>query len=121
MPMLSWVDFFWQRIRWASKSAHYGDPKIFLSLLLVYLINLYFIVLVIAGFWNSMYWSLAVTAWIVKFAIELPFVFSVAKFYEQRYLLPWFFLMQPLHIIYTVVIGLLSQFGSYYWKGRKLK
>jgi poly-beta-1,6-N-acetyl-D-glucosamine synthase len=121
LPMQSWKDLFWQRIRWASKSAHYGDPKIFLSLLLVYLVNLYFFVLVIAGFWNNTYWSLAVTAWILKFAIELPFVYSVAKFYEQLYLLRWFFLMQPIHIIYTVVVGLLSQSGSYYWKGRKLK
>lgn len=120
-PMPAWKDFFWQRMRWASKSSHYGDPKIFLSLLLVYLLNLYFVVLFVAGFWESKYWSAIVLAWIVKFAIELPFVHSVSKFYQQQYLLPWFFLMQPLHIIYTVVVGLFSQLGGYYWKGRRLK
>ena len=29
--------------------------------------------------------------------------------------------MQPLHIIYTVVIGFLAQFVSYEWKGRRVK
>lgn len=120
-PMHTWKDFFWQRMRWASKSSHYGDSRILLSLLLVYFLNFYFLVLIVAGFWDSKYWSLAAIGWILKFAIELPFVHAVAKFYRQQYLLPWFFLMQPLHIIYTVVVGLFSQLGGYYWKGRKLK
>ncbi len=120
-PAGSWKEFFWQRMRWSSKSSHYGDKKIFLTLLLVYVFNLIFIVLAIAGFWNQAHWSTAVILWIAKSAIELPFVHAVARFYGQQYLVPWFFLMQPLHILYTVVVGLLSQFTGYYWKGRRLK
>lgn len=120
-PVSTWKEFFWQRMRWASKSPHYGDPKIKLSLLAVYLFNLYFFVLVLAGFWDSDYWSAAVILLIAKTAIELPFILSVARFYQQQRLVGWFFIMQPLHIFYTVIVGLLSQFGTYYWKGRKLK
>ncbi len=120
-PVATWKEFFWQRYRWASKSSHYGEMRISVALFLVYVFNLYFIVLGIAGCWDPMYWNLLLIFWVTKTAIELPFVHSVAKYYGQSYLVSWFFLMQPLHIVYVVVIGLVSQFGSYYWKGRKLK
>jgi hypothetical protein len=29
--------------------------------------------------------------------------------------------MQPFHIMYTVIAGWLGKFGSYKWKGRKVK
>ena len=32
----------------------------------------------------------------------------------------WFPLLQPLHILYTVVIGFMGKFGSYRWKDRKI-
>jgi cellulose synthase/poly-beta-1,6-N-acetylglucosamine synthase-like glycosyltransferase len=41
-PAASWKEFFNQRIRWASKALHYKSPRIFLILLLVYLVNLNF-------------------------------------------------------------------------------
>jgi hypothetical protein len=53
--------------------------------------------------------------------IELPFVYSVAKFYNEQKLVRFLFLFQPLHIFYTVVVGIISQFGKYEWKGRKTK
>jgi hypothetical protein len=32
----------------------------------------------------------------------------------------WFPLMQPFHIVYTVIIGWMGKFGSYHWKDRKI-
>jgi hypothetical protein len=58
---------------------------------------------------------------IAKTLIELPFVFSVAKFYNEQRLLIYLFPFQPIHILYTVLVGLTSQFGKYEWKGRKTK
>jgi len=46
---------------------------------------------------------------------------SVAKFYGAEKLLPFFPLFQPVHIIYTILTGILSQGGRYEWKGRKTK
>lgn len=119
-PMSTWKDFFWQRIRWASKTVHYDDKRVFWSLLLVYLFNVFFLVLFIGGFWNSLYWSVALLLWIGKTTVEFPFVYAVAKFYQQQKILSWFFFLQPLHILYTISIGLLSQWRSYEWKGRKV-
>ena len=120
-PMKTWKEFFNQRIRWASKAKHYDDKRIFWVLLLVYLFNISFWGLLIAGFWNYQYWVYLIGLWIAKTIIELPLVFAVASFFDKKSLLKYFFFFQPVHIVYTIVSGLLGQFGKYEWKGRKVK
>jgi cellulose synthase/poly-beta-1,6-N-acetylglucosamine synthase-like glycosyltransferase len=120
-PMHTWKDFFNQRIRWASKATHYDDNRIFWVLLLVYLFNLSFLALLVAGFWLPLCWLVLVSLWICKTIIELPFVYSVAGFFGHQSLLKYFFFFQPLHIFYTIISGLFGQFGKYEWKGRKVK
>lgn len=117
----TWKAFFWQRIRWASKSTYYTDKRIFWALLLLYLFNVFFIVMAIAGFWDEGYWKALLLLLLLKTMIEFSFVYTVAKFFQQQTLVRYFLFMQPLHILYTVVIGMLSQMGSYQWKGRHTK
>lgn len=120
-PMGNWKDFLNQRIRWASKADKYNDRSIFWVLLLVYLLNLALLALLIVspfvrdGFMN---WLLLVIA---KTLVELSFLMPVARFYGAARLLVWFPLMQPFHIVYTVMAGWLGKFGTYHWKGRKVK
>ena len=119
-PMRSWSSFFNQRIRWASKALYYHDKRIFWGLLLVYLFNLSFLVLLVAGCWNPFYWLIFLVAWILKTAVELPFFYSVAGFFNKRWAIKWLFLFQPVHIFYTTISGLFGQIGKYEWKGRKV-
>ena len=58
---------------------------------------------------------------IVKTVIELFFLFAIAKFFNKQRLLWLFPIMQPFHILYTVIAGWLGKFGTYKWKGRKVK
>ncbi len=120
-PIDSWTGFWNQRIRWASKTTHYEDKRVLGTLLLVYAFNLLFPVLFIAAFWNQFYWLLIIIYLVGKTLVELPFVYDVARFYNQQYLMRYFFFLQPLHILYTVSIGLFSQLGKYEWKGRRTK
>ncbi len=120
-PMNTWFDFFNQRIRWASKATHYDDKRIFGVLMLVYLFNFSFLVLLVAGIWNSFYWLLFLIAWSLKTIVELPFFYSISKFFKKQWAVKLFFLFQPLHIFYTIISGLLGQFGKYEWKGRKVR
>lgn len=120
-PMLTWKQFFNQRVRWASKATFYDDKRIFWVLLLVYLFNLFFLVLLVAGFWNSYFWLLFLFAWICKTAIELPFFYSLSQFFNKQWAVKLFFVFQPLHIFYTIISGLLGQFGKYEWKGRRVR
>jgi len=120
-PMKTWKEFFNQRIRWASKARFYDDKRIFFVLLLVYLFNFSFLVLLIAGFWLPVLWLYLLALWIAKAVIEFPFVYSISAFFNCQSLLKYFFFFQPLHIAYTLVAGWLGQLKKYEWKGRKVK
>jgi len=121
LPMQTWKDFLYQRIRWSSKARFYDDKGIFWVLVLVYLFNLSFLVLLMAGFWLHVLWICAGILWIAKTIVEYPFVYSVARFFDQTTLLKYFFFFQPLHIAYTIIAGFFGQFGRYEWKGRRVR
>lgn len=130
-PVRSVREFFNQRIRWASKANKYDDKRIFWVLLLVYLVNVLLLLLpVVAAFVNLQLpignWQLTIgTFWIsllvLKTIVELFFLYPVAKFFNKQNLLWLFPLMQPFHIIYTVIAGGLGAFGRYTWKERSVK
>lgn len=119
-PMKTWKAFFNQRIRWASKAKKYDDKRIIAVLLLVYLFNLSFLALGIAGFFCYHYWLYLAGLWIAKTIIEIPFFISVSQFFHKQWAVKLFFFFQPLHILYTIISGLFGQFGKYEWKGRKV-
>jgi len=119
-PETSWESFVNQRIRWASKADKYDDKRIFWVLLLVYILNILFLGLLLASWWNSWYLWLLLILIVIKTAVEFPFVRSVAGFFGQQRLMVYFPALQPFHILYTVVIGWLGKFGSYRWKERKI-
>ncbi len=119
-PVKTWKAFFNQRIRWASKAVSYDDKRIFFVLLLVYLFNLSFLALAIAGFFCSYYWLYLAGLWIAKTIIEFPFFIALSRFFDKHWAIRRFFFFQPLHILYIIISGLLGQFGKYEWKGRKV-
>ena len=120
-PAKTWKEFFSQRIRWASKATYYNDIKIFSTLFLVYFFNCALLALFISGFWMYFLWLGLVGILILKTIIELTFIYPVAKFYNKQNLIKWFPFFQPIHILYTVIAGWLGVFGSFEWKGRRVK
>jgi len=134
-PVRTIGQFFSQRIRWASKANKYDDKRIFWVLLLVYLVNVMLLALPVIAIFNNSHLALGGTmfniqysiigAWIamllLKTIVELIFLYPVAAFFNKRSLLWLFPLMQPVHILYTVIAGWLGAFGSYTWKERRVK
>lgn len=130
-PVHSLKSFFNQRIRWASKADKYDDKTILPVLFTVYFFNVLMLVLpIIALFSNTQYslFSLRFSTlgyWfyllVMKTLVELYFLYPVAGFFYKFPLLKIFPLMQPFHIVYTVIAGWLGKFGSYQWKDRKVK
>ena len=120
-PAASWKQFFHQRIRWASKADRYDDKRIFWVLLLVYLLNVFFLAGAVASFFKSIWLFFVLLLLLAKVLIEFPFVNSVAIFFGQQRLMKYFPFLQPLHITYTIIAGWLGKFGSYEWKGRRIK
>jgi cellulose synthase/poly-beta-1,6-N-acetylglucosamine synthase-like glycosyltransferase len=120
-PMQTWKSFINQRKRWASKSSVYTDSKLKAVLVFVYLFNVLFFILLMASLINPNHWYLFFYYLLGKTAIEFSFVSSIAKFFKEQKLLKYFIFLQPIHIVYTVVVGFISQFGKYEWKGRQTK
>jgi hypothetical protein len=87
----------------------------------IYLLNLSFLILPFAAIWNRNVWWYWLAMLAAKTVIDLRFMVPVAKFFGEEKLLWWFPVMQPFHIVYTVIAGWLGKFGKYTWKGREVK
>lgn len=119
-PVETVREFFRQRIRWASKADKYEDKRIFWVLLLVYLLNVFLLVVFVASFFYSTLWVLSAGCLVYKTVVELLLMVPVASFFQKEKLLVWFPFAQPFHIMYTIIAGWLGKFGSYTWKERKV-
>ncbi len=120
-PQNGWGGFLQQRIRWASKSGKYKDFKLTAVLLFVYLYNLSFLVLGVMCFFYPRYLYLTLATLGIKIIAEYLFVKHVSRFFNNEWLLKYFPFLQPLHILYIVVAGLLGFIGGYEWKGRRVR
>jgi cellulose synthase/poly-beta-1,6-N-acetylglucosamine synthase-like glycosyltransferase len=119
--------FFNQRIRWASKSDKFDDKRIFFVLVVVYFFNVWLLFAGMLGLTTLLVnhtatiLLLVMSTLVIKFFIELLFIYPVAAFFSKTKLLSWFAFSQPFHIAYTVIAGWLGKFGSYKWKERKVQ
>lgn len=117
-PQRTLKGFFQQRLRWASKSTSYSDKRITVVLVLTYLFNLTIICNTFILFFDISVFRLLAFQLFIKLAAEFIFLTTVTRFFHRQSLLTLFFPAQLLHIIYVVVVGLLGNFTSYYWKER---
>lgn len=119
-PMLTWKEFFNQRIRWASKADKFQDKSLFPILFTTYMFNFLLVILFLLGFYSAAYLKIFFVFLFLKILIEWAFLSSVKKLFGKLSLLQ-FVLYQPIHIIYIVIAGWLGKFGSYTWKARNVK
>lgn len=119
-PMPNLRSFLNQRIRWASKADVLKDKNIFLVLALVYLLNASLFLMFILSIFNLKLFTFWIVFLLLKSLVEISFIHSVEKFFG-RFLFLWIPILQPLHITYTTIAGWLGKFGTYHWKGRKIK
>lgn len=130
-PVKTLKEFINQRIRWASKADKYDDKTILPVLIAVYFFNVCLFLIPIVAIFNNVTCSFLtfnfslLTFWLylllLKTLVELFFLLPVAQFFNKQSLLWLFPVMQPFHIIYTIIAGWLGKFGSYKWKERNVK
>lgn len=96
-PVKTIREFFYQRIRWAKEATSYDDKRIFRVLLIVYLFNLALFILPVVALFKNVSLGIAVypvnihvtviELWlimlIVKTAIELRFLYTIASFFQK--------------------------------------
>ena len=120
-PANTLKEFINQRIRWASKADKYTDEKITRVLLLVYIFNVWILLLGILSIFYPVLLLWFILVLIAKTIVELFFLYPVATFFKKKEMLWWFPVAQPFHILYTTIAGWLGKFGSYKWKERNVK
>lgn len=118
---VSWKAFFQQRIRWASKTGHYDNQNLLAILGMVWGFNFAYLAMAIIVIAHPKWAWLLLLFVVAKWLIEYGFVSSVSRFFGMRRLMMFFLVLQPIHIVYTVIAGFFGKFGSYNWKGRVIK
>jgi cellulose synthase/poly-beta-1,6-N-acetylglucosamine synthase-like glycosyltransferase len=119
LPVDTFKAFMHQRIRWSSKADKYDDKRLIWTLALVYFWNVGMLVAGIAAVFLPAWRVLGLL--IYKILVEFYFLIPVARFFDKTSLLSRFIPGQLFHIPYIVIAGWLGKFGSYQWKGRKVK
>ncbi|WP_316785642.1 glycosyltransferase family 2 protein [Pedobacter frigiditerrae] len=115
-------EFLQQRKRWASKTTRYKDKLVIALGLSIWLFNVSIIVNSIMAFiFTDICLKFLLFQLICKLTIELIFLYSVTGFFKRRLLLFLLPLLNPMHVVYFVYIGLAGNSGKYNWKGRMVK
>ena len=120
-PTLS--EFISQRKRWASKTTKYKDKVVMILGASIWLFNLSILInallAIIFPYGDSLYF-LGVQL-LIKIGIEMAFLAKVTSFFKRKRLLFLLPILNPLHILYFVYIGIAGNSGKYDWKGRTVK
>ncbi len=110
--------FIQQRLRWISKSRGYTDFLLIVTSILVFLTNSLLVFTAFASVVNPGYFRLFLGLYLLKMIIDLPLMLNYSNFQRSKSLMILFPLMELLNAVYTLLIGIAGNIGTYEWKGR---
>jgi cellulose synthase/poly-beta-1,6-N-acetylglucosamine synthase-like glycosyltransferase len=116
----TWQALWQQRIRWVSKAHAYQGWRLQGAQWITGLFNLILLAQTIYCIVHPADWKTTTSIWMFKALIEWPLIRSVASLYQERRSFIIYLLLQPLHVIYLVSIGIFGQRRQYKWKGRSV-
>jgi glycosyltransferase involved in cell wall biosynthesis len=124
-PEKNWVDFFMQRVRWASKTSSYNSDFAKALAIIVLLMNSFFIFLIFFQLYNFKFQvtNLLLTivfCFFIKIVIDYILLWKTNKFVSKsNFLIP--IISSFVYPFYVLIVGFYSFFGNFYWKGRVFK
>lgn len=113
-------EFIRQRKRWASKSTKYKNKRIVALGVSIWLFNVIIFLNIGLGFYNSLFWQLAIFSVMGKFIAETVFLLQLVRFIKRVNLILYMPVLSVIHIVYIIFIGIAGNTGRYTWKGRKV-
>lgn len=120
LPAHGFRAFFLQRFRWISKSRGYRDPLVLSVGLISYLFQSMILAGFFLGFLSPLYLYLALLLLAFKLFIDIPLVFSMARFFGKLYLWKWYIPAQLFQVLYVTVSGPMALLIPVKWKGRRV-
>jgi len=128
LPSGSLSSLLTQRIRWTSKSRYYRDFDIVSTALLVFGLNalllaillVFLLAPVFTGIWNAHLLLIFGILLFCKSFADLLILVPVLRHYHKTRLLRYFVPLEIIYLVYVSLAGLIGQFLSFSWKGRKI-
>jgi cellulose synthase/poly-beta-1,6-N-acetylglucosamine synthase-like glycosyltransferase len=113
--------FLNQRKRWTSKSLQYRSKPAIYTAILIFLINIYAVILFLCGLSYPGLLIIAMFIFILKSAIDFPFLYSVTGFFGRKNLMWYFPVIQIVYFFYISFTVIFAFTSGYNWKGRVVK
>lgn len=113
--------FFKQRVRWASKTKGYKNNMSVWTSVIVFLLISTLTLLMFASFFSLIFFYCFLILLLLKTIAEFPLMFFAVKFYKEKGIMKYFFLLQLIYFLYSFIIAVFSIFGKFNWKERTLK
>ncbi len=114
--------FMSQRMRWLSKTKHFSNFKITLMLVFAWVFNALIIFSTVMAFMpGEMNWLPVAVLGGAKFLSDFIFDIPITHFFRKLILLLLLPFIEIFHVLYIVVVGLVSLIGRYRWKDRLVK
>ncbi len=118
-PQNSWRSVIDQRVRWASKTSKQNNASSIFLGILVFLVNLSFLILPFLVFFQVENWIVFLVLFCFKIVIDFVVISQTEQFFKTKNSL-WYFGFLPLvYASITILVVLASFRGSYSWKGRR--
>jgi biofilm PGA synthesis N-glycosyltransferase PgaC len=121
LPNSTLKEFFQQRIRWAGKWTANNSrlSRTLAAFVFCFQLTTILLPLFVAFGWIDIQTFIILI--LSKASLEFLFLKRITKFLSLRWDWVAFVLLQLIYPLYVVFIGVLSNFNSFEWKGRKLK
>jgi len=121
LPCSSWHDFWEQRLRWVSKSRAYQDRRVITAGILTIGFPLMILAGGVVGIFYPAIFILASLLWFLKILAEYPLVWLMARFFDKKHLLNYYFAAQVFQFFYSIAVAIAGQFTTVSWKGRRFR
>jgi glycosyltransferase involved in cell wall biosynthesis len=113
-------EFFQQRARWVSKSAHYVQPWVLFTGAAVATLNGLLIVFFGLGFFIPVFFWGTVVLYAVKILADLPLIILANKLFGKPRLIRNYVLLQLIYPVYVVISIVAGRFFKIKWKARHI-
>lgn len=117
-PLEDFKSLFFQRVRWASKTASYKSSYGKTLAVIVFIgnlaiaVNFFLTIFSLFSFWN---WYLLVA---IKIFIDFTILYQTGKFLKPKSV-KFFLISNLFYPFFSVSVAVFSMFGKYEWKGRR--
>ena len=117
----NFAELIQQRIRWASKTKGYKDISILFVAFIVFIYNISIIFTFLIGLKYNDLLLLSLYLFLIKLVVDFHIMYSITSFINRKDLLIYYLPLQLVYLPYILIIGTISNFVSYKWKGRTIK